>query len=211
MHGLEKSDSFIVAVKPANNSGRSEAESVERREGTKGKVKHGTHRTLSRGSVLCRQIPKVGARCVNRARPDLCGGHPVTGVPTAITPQDHTLRACSKYHRSPCVSPCVFFILPSIHGNAPWIRASPRYITRGSACFTECLRVKPRRRSLATAKPQGAVSSIKASDSLPQLVLSGRFQRAQAVARAQYRSSQLSNGLSLGCSSRPEGTGINDC
>ena len=31
--------------------------------------------------------PEVGARCVNRARRDLCGGgHPVTGVPTAITP-----------------------------------------------------------------------------------------------------------------------------
>ena len=76
MHGLEKSDSFVVAVKPANNSGRSEAESVERREGTKGKVKHGTRRTPSRGSVLCRQIPEVGARRVTRARRDLCGVAP---------------------------------------------------------------------------------------------------------------------------------------
>ena len=33
---------------------------------------------------LCRQTPKVGARCANRARRDLCGGRPVTGVPTAI-------------------------------------------------------------------------------------------------------------------------------
>ncbi len=26
----------------------------------------------------------MGARCANRARPGLCGGRPVTGVPTAI-------------------------------------------------------------------------------------------------------------------------------
>ncbi|OSH94793.1 hypothetical protein B7D72_15415, partial [Klebsiella pneumoniae] len=30
-----------------------------------------------------RQTPEVGARCVNRARRDLCGGYPVTGIPTA--------------------------------------------------------------------------------------------------------------------------------
>src|ERR1039458_5854977 len=35
-HGPEKSDPAIVAMKPANNSGRSEAESVERRAGAKG-------------------------------------------------------------------------------------------------------------------------------------------------------------------------------
>ena len=33
---------------------------------------------------LHRQIPEVGARCVNCARRDLCGGHSVMGVPTAI-------------------------------------------------------------------------------------------------------------------------------
>ncbi|KAA5903684.1 hypothetical protein F3G05_27100, partial [Klebsiella pneumoniae] len=30
-----------------------------------------------------RQTPEAGARCVNRARRDLCGGYPVTGIPTA--------------------------------------------------------------------------------------------------------------------------------
>ncbi len=30
-----------------------------------------------------RQTPKAGARCVNSARRDLCGGYPVTGIPTA--------------------------------------------------------------------------------------------------------------------------------
>ena len=53
MHGPEKSDPSIVAGKPTNNSEGSEAESVERREGAKGNtVKHGTRRTLSRGSVF---------------------------------------------------------------------------------------------------------------------------------------------------------------
>ena len=36
-------------------------------------------------AALCRQTPEVGAVCPNRARTDLCGGRPVTGVPTAIT------------------------------------------------------------------------------------------------------------------------------
>jgi hypothetical protein len=35
-------------------------------------------------SMLPRQIPKVGAVCVNLARTALCGGRPVTGVPTAL-------------------------------------------------------------------------------------------------------------------------------
>jgi len=53
MHGPEKSDLSTVAGKPTNNSEGSEAESAERREGAKGNtVKHGTRRTLSRGSVF---------------------------------------------------------------------------------------------------------------------------------------------------------------
>ena len=35
-------------------------------------------------SALRRQTPKVGAVCGNAARTVLCGGRPVTGVPTAI-------------------------------------------------------------------------------------------------------------------------------
>ena len=37
------------------------------------------------GATICRQPPKVGAECPNRARSDLCGGCPVTRIPTAIT------------------------------------------------------------------------------------------------------------------------------
>ena len=33
--------------------------------------------------ALCRQIPKVGAECLNWARSDLCGGRPAMDVPTA--------------------------------------------------------------------------------------------------------------------------------
>jgi hypothetical protein len=52
MHEREKSDLSTVAVKPANNSGRSEAESVERREGAEGNtVGDRTHRTQSRARV----------------------------------------------------------------------------------------------------------------------------------------------------------------
>ena len=52
MHELEKSDSFIVAVKPTNKQGKPSAEPVEPREGTKGNSGEAHMcRTLSRGSV----------------------------------------------------------------------------------------------------------------------------------------------------------------
>lgn len=53
MHKSEKSDPSILAVKPANNSGRSETESVERREGAEGNTgEHRIRRTPSRESVF---------------------------------------------------------------------------------------------------------------------------------------------------------------
>ena len=52
MHGLEKSDSAIVAVKPANKVGPPAAEWVEPRVGTEGNAgQPHTRRTQSRGSV----------------------------------------------------------------------------------------------------------------------------------------------------------------
>jgi hypothetical protein len=51
-NGPEKSDPSTVAKKPANNPGRSGAESVERREGAKGNSgQQRTYRTPSRESV----------------------------------------------------------------------------------------------------------------------------------------------------------------
>jgi hypothetical protein len=52
MHGHEKSDPAIVAVKPTNKAERSAAELVEPRAGTKGNAGQlRTRRTLSRISV----------------------------------------------------------------------------------------------------------------------------------------------------------------
>jgi hypothetical protein len=99
MHGREKSDPAIVAVKPTNKAGQPAAELVERRAGAEGNTgEPRTRRAQHRESVsqrlervrqaavpaLRRHSPKVGARCANRARRDLCGGCPVTGIPTAI-------------------------------------------------------------------------------------------------------------------------------
>src|ERR1700752_3439388 len=52
MHGPEKSDPAIVAMKTANKAEQSAAESVERRAGTKGNAdQQSTHRTQSRANV----------------------------------------------------------------------------------------------------------------------------------------------------------------
>jgi hypothetical protein len=52
MHGPEKSDPGIVAMKPANKTEQSAAELVERRAGTKGNAdQQSTCRTQSRSSV----------------------------------------------------------------------------------------------------------------------------------------------------------------
>ena len=97
MHGHEKSDLVIVAMKPANKAeGPSAArpagethvaESAEPRVGTKGNADaRNTGRTQSRAMVsqtlarvrkaasLCRQPPEVGAVCGQAARTGLCGG-----------------------------------------------------------------------------------------------------------------------------------------
>jgi hypothetical protein len=53
MHEREKSDPTVVAGKPAKSTVQAMGESVERREGTEGKVgQDGTHRTPSRASVI---------------------------------------------------------------------------------------------------------------------------------------------------------------
>src|SRR5262245_58412956 len=52
MHGRGKSDSAIVAVKPANKAEQSAAEPVEPRAGAKGNAgQHSTGRSQSRGAV----------------------------------------------------------------------------------------------------------------------------------------------------------------
>ena len=93
MNGREKSDSAIVAVKPANNAEQSAAESVEPRAGAKGNAdQQSTRRAQYRESVSqalgrIRQVSPSGTRGRSRmhkgARPDLCGGREATRVPTA--------------------------------------------------------------------------------------------------------------------------------
>jgi len=64
-YGQEKSDLFIVAMKPANKPGRLGAELVEPRERTKGNTGEQRRcRTLSRVSVSQRLDRVRGAACV---------------------------------------------------------------------------------------------------------------------------------------------------
>src|SRR5258707_6346541 len=94
MHGREKSDSAIVAVKPTNKAVPTAAEPVEPRAGAKGNARQqSTHRTPGRERVaqalervrqVRRHSPKVGAVCGNSARTDLGGGRSVMTVPTAL-------------------------------------------------------------------------------------------------------------------------------
>jgi hypothetical protein len=100
MHGHEKSDSAIVAMKPPNKAGRPAAEAVERRAEAKENANRcRTCRTQCRESVsptpervrkaeASRQTSEVGAVCRKAARTVLCGGRPVMGVPTAIAISD---------------------------------------------------------------------------------------------------------------------------
>src|SRR6516164_212202 len=82
MHGHEKSDPVIVAMKPANKAVRSAtepsvkepaaAESVERRVGTKGNAdRQSTRRTQSRASVsqALERIRQMGSRMLCRLYP----------------------------------------------------------------------------------------------------------------------------------------------
>jgi hypothetical protein len=101
MHGHEKSDSAIVAMKPPNKAGRPAAEAVERRAEAKENANRcRTCRTQCRESVsptpervrkaeASRQTSEVGAVCRKAARTVLCGGRPVMGVPTAIARSDY--------------------------------------------------------------------------------------------------------------------------
>src|SRR5215510_2832724 len=88
MHGREKSDSAIVAVKPTNKAERSAAEPVERRAEAEGNAsQQSTDRAQNRETVSQalervrraarsasrRHPPKVGAVCPNWARTDLGG------------------------------------------------------------------------------------------------------------------------------------------
>ena len=91
MHGRGKSDSAIVAVKPANNAERSAAEPVEPRAETKGNAgQQSTCRTQSRVSVSqalerIRQAFAVMTRGRSRMR-ESCMYGSVRGAPSNERP-----------------------------------------------------------------------------------------------------------------------------
>jgi hypothetical protein len=86
MHGRERSDPVIVAMKSPNKTGGPAAEAMERRAGAEENAsQHRTRRTQSRESVsqtpervrtgrkALPSLSEVGAGCGKAARPDLCG------------------------------------------------------------------------------------------------------------------------------------------
>jgi RNA-directed DNA polymerase len=77
MHGCEKSDPAIVAVKPANKAERSAAELVERRAGTKGNAgQQSTHWTQSQARVSQALDRIRQAFAVTHLRWEPCAGKP---------------------------------------------------------------------------------------------------------------------------------------
>ena len=114
MHGHEKSDSAIVAMKPANNAGRPAAEQVERRAGTEGKAgQQSTRRAQDRESVsqaldrirqAARQRPKERFTAPGRSgswvTPSLnraARGH--VKRPSASPPSAPSDRGLSRYRK----------------------------------------------------------------------------------------------------------------
>ena len=104
MHGREKSDPAVVAMKPAKSAAQAAGELVERRAGAKGKAEQ-VARTGHRAGHACisnllrlrhaytlPSSPEVGARCLNWARRVLCGGRTATCVPTATGPQEQEIQ-----------------------------------------------------------------------------------------------------------------------
>ena len=67
--------------------------------------------------ALCRQIPKVGAECLNWARSDLCGGRPAMDVPTANN-RLVGLAQIAQSNAQIVVGRCIFQIaLDDLHEN----------------------------------------------------------------------------------------------
>ena len=104
MHGREKSDPAVVAMKPAKSAAQAAGELVERRAGAKGKAEQ-VARTGHRAGHACisnllrlrhayalPSSPKVGARCLDWARRVLCGGRTATCVPIATGPMSQFFR-----------------------------------------------------------------------------------------------------------------------
>jgi RNA-directed DNA polymerase len=101
MHERGKSDSAVVATKPANKAERSAAELVEQRAGTKGNAdQQSTRRAQYRESVsqalgrirqVRRQAPEVGAVCI-KVHVRICAGG--VGQLTSLPRPRNALKCC---------------------------------------------------------------------------------------------------------------------
>jgi len=82
MHGHEKSDPAVVAMKPANGAGKPGTERVERRAGAEGNAnQQSTHRAQNRGSVS-QALERVRQCCRSaRALPSHPRWEPYAGKP----------------------------------------------------------------------------------------------------------------------------------
>src|SRR4029077_5380505 len=107
MHGPEKSDPGIVAMKPANKTEQSVAEPVERRAGTKGNAdQQSTCRTQSRISVsqALERIRKVqnalpshtrGGGSMRESRQYGSGAAKLAAIPAGESPADVGVQSMS--------------------------------------------------------------------------------------------------------------------
>ncbi len=99
MHGPEKSDLVIVAVKPANKAERPQRSWWSEGRGPRGmrtskartglRARHACQRRWSAYGSGCRHTPEAGAVCGKAARTDLGGGRDETHVPTAKAARVH--------------------------------------------------------------------------------------------------------------------------
>ena len=108
----EESHRGIVPMKHSNNDGTLSAESAEGRLRLKENAlsldtyptQSGTARVLRVGECADRMLAAIYPReepdALMSARPDLCGGHRATGVPTAIASDDGTLSRMTDQRAS---------------------------------------------------------------------------------------------------------------
>ena len=164
MHGDEELDFAIVAVKRANEAGRPAEEFVEPRAGAEENAEQGRHapdaeparrvprtgpRTASR--TLRRQISKVGAGCLSRARPVLCGGRSAMSVPTpAASVSKVFLRArarAARPIRSSTAAAGSRTPLARRWASIAWTMGSPRSVAHAAS-------VPTRRQARQSANPK---------------------------------------------------------
>ena len=174
MHGHEKSDPVVVAMKPANGTGTPGMERVERRAGAEGNAnRQSTHRAQNRERVSqalervrqCRRIVRASpshTRGGSRMRESRTYGS-VRGAPSNGRPyRDRAAAPCSpgqpraRYQRPEMVEKSSF--------RAAGIRPADRNELVGMLAIEDATRAVPIRGCLAAAiaRPGGKATSAQA-------------------------------------------------